>query len=47
MTGATIRYSWCGMRSGNSVGAAGVGLVGRKHVERNELDGNAARSFKP
>jgi hypothetical protein len=44
MTGATIRYSWRGMRSRN---VAGAGLIGRKHVERNEIDGNAARSFKP
>ena len=30
-----------------AVDAVGVGLIGRKHVERNEIDGNAARSFKP
>ncbi len=46
MTGATIRYSWRGMRARNSVDAAGVGLIERKHVERNEIDRNAARSFK-
>ena len=23
------------------------GLIGRKHVERNEIDGNPAHSFKP
>src|ERR1039457_4374035 len=38
MTGETIRYSWSGMRSRNSVDAPGVGLIGRKHVERNEID---------
>jgi hypothetical protein len=47
MTGATIRYSWWGMRSPNSVDAAGVSLIERKHGEGNEIDRNAARSFKP
>jgi hypothetical protein len=41
-----MRYSWRGMRSRNSLDAAGVG-IGRKQVESNEIDGNAARSFKP
>lgn len=27
--------------------AAIGGKIGRKYVERNETDGNAARSFKP
>ena len=26
---------------------AKIGAIGRRHVERNEIDGNAARSFKP
>jgi hypothetical protein len=47
MPAATIRCFGKECDHGTSADAAGVGLIGGGHVKRNEIDGNAARSFKP